>query len=130
MKSSELVSAPKGLLKMFIIDMASKYPISGVEITETVSSISDGIWKPGPGSIYYLLKELVEKKRLSEIYIQDKNIRKYITTEKGMNDLKLFKSFSNEIVKKQLIFLIVTSNLTHNKEIEMELRRYLSKFKD
>jgi DNA-binding PadR family transcriptional regulator len=130
MKSSELVRAPRGLLKMYILDIASKYPISGIEISENVSSITKGVWKPGPGSIYYILKELVSKKRLSEIYFPDKNIRKYIATEKGLDELSIFKSFSNEIIEKQLAFLIITSRIIPNKEVESDFKNYLSKFQD
>jgi len=128
MKSSELVRAPRGLLKMYIIETASKYPVSGIEISESVSSITNGVWKPGPGSIYYILKELVSKKRLSEIYFPDKNIRKYIAAEKGLNELSTFKSFSKDIIEKQLAFLIVTSKIIKNREIESDFKNYLSKF--
>jgi len=128
MKSSELVRASRGLLKMYIIETASKYPVSGIEISESVSSITNGVWKPGPGSIYYILKELVSKKRLSEIYFPDKNIRKYIAAEKGLNELSTFKSFSKDIIEKQLAFLIVTSKIIKNREIESDFKNYLSKF--
>ncbi len=127
LKSSELVSAPRGLLKMFIIDMASKYPVSGNEISERVSSLSNGVWKPSPGSIYYILKELVSKRRLSGIYTPDKGVKKYVATEKGLNELSLFKSFGVEILLKQAAFLALTSRLVQNEEAIEVLNDYISK---
>jgi len=124
LKPSELVSAPRGLLKVFIIDMASKYPVSGIEISERVKSLTNEMWKPSPGSIYYILKELVSKKLLSEIYTPDKGVKKYVTTEKGLNDLSLFRSFEVEILLKQSSFLVLMSYLLNDNEV----REYLDEF--
>jgi DNA-binding PadR family transcriptional regulator len=119
MKSSELVSAPRGLLKILILDMASKNPISGIEISEKIDSLSRGKWKPSPGSIYYILKELVIKKRLSEIYTPNHATKKYIITEKGISDITLFKSFGTEILKKQIVFISLTSKLLQFDSIDI-----------
>jgi len=129
LKPSELVSAPRGLLKIFIIDLASKYPVSGIEITEQVSALSKGVWKPSPGSIYYILKELVSKKRLSEIYTPDKGVKKYIATEKGLEDLKLFRSFGTEILLKQAAFMSLASNLIQDEAASKALNSYISELK-
>ena len=129
MKSSEVVSAPRGLLKVFIIDMASKYPVSGIEISNRVRSLTNEIWKPSPGSIYYILKELLSKKLLSEIYTPDKGLKKYIATEKGMNDLSLFRSFGVEILMKQASFLLLMSHLLKDNEFREYSNEFISKLK-
>ncbi|MCL4437143.1 MAG: PadR family transcriptional regulator [Thaumarchaeota archaeon] len=129
MKPSELVSAPRGLLKVFIIDLASKYPVSGIEVTEQVGALSKGVWKPSPGSIYYILKELVSKKRLSEIYTPDKGVKKYVATEKGLEDLRLFRSFGNEILQKQAAFMSLTSQLIQDEAATKALNIYISELK-
>tara|TARA_B100000315_G_C14080604_1_gene364703 strand:- start:9 stop:389 length:381 start_codon:yes stop_codon:yes gene_type:complete len=123
------VSAPRGLLKVFIIDMASKYPVSGIEISERVRSLTNEIWKPSPGSIYYILKELLSKKLLSEIYTPDKGLKKYIATEKGMNDLSLFRSFGVEILMKQASFLLLMSHLLKDNEFREYSNEFISKLK-
>jgi DNA-binding PadR family transcriptional regulator len=127
LKPSELVSAPRGLLKMFIIDMASKYPVSGIEIAEHIRLLTNELWKPSPGSIYYILKELVLKNLLSEIYTPDKGVKKYVATEKGLNDLSLFRSFEVEILLKQFSFLILMSHLLKNNEVREYLDEFISK---
>jgi len=129
LKSPELVSAPRGLLRVFIIDMASKYSVSGIEISERIRLLTNGVWKPSPGSIYYILKELVSKKRLSEIYTPDKGVKKYVATEKGLDDLSLFRSFEVEILLKQFSFLVLMSHLLKDNEIREYLDEFISKLK-
>ena len=126
MNSSELVSAPRGLLKIFIIDMASKYPVSGIEISENISSITNEIWTPSPGSIYYILKELVTSKKISNIYTPDKGIKKYITTDKGLEDLSLFKKYKKDILLKQAAFLELTYHMIKDDESREFLDQYIS----
>ena len=107
--------------------MASKYPVSGIEISERINSLTNGIWKPSPGSIYYILKELVSKKKLSDIYMPDKGIKKYVATEKGLSDLSLFRSFGDEILLKQAAFLALTSQLINDNESRELLEEYVTK---
>lgn len=126
LKSSELVSAPRGLLKVFIIDLASKYPVSGREISERVDSLSNGVWNPSPGSIYYILKELVLKRRLSEIYTPDRGVKKYVATEKGLEDLSLFRSFGVEILLKQAAFLALSSRLVQDEAAARAVDAFIS----
>jgi len=126
LNSSELVSAPRGLLKIFIIDMASKYPVSGIEISENISSITNEIWTPSPGSIYYILKELVTSKKISNIYTPDKGIKKYITTDKGLEDLSLFKKYKKDILIKQAAFLELIYHMIKDDESREFLDQYIS----
>jgi len=116
-------------LKIFIIDMASKYPVSGIEISDRVRSLTNEVWKPSPGAIYYILKELVSKKLLSEIYTPDKGVKKYVATEKGVNDLSLFRSFGIEILMRQSSFLSLTSHLLKDNEFKQYSDEYISKLK-
>lgn len=129
MNSSEIVSAPRGLLKIFIIDMASKYPVSGIEISKRVSSITHEVWTPSPGSIYYILKELVISKKLSNVYTPDKGIKKYITTEKGLEDLSLFKRYRKDILLKQAAFLELTYYMIKDDESREFLDQYVSELR-
>ena len=109
--------------------MASKYPVSGIEISNMVRSLTNEIWKPSSGSIYYILKELVSKKILSEIYTPDIGVKKYVATEKGLNDLSLFRSFGIEILMKQSSFLSLTSHLLKDNEFREYSDEFISKLK-
>jgi DNA-binding PadR family transcriptional regulator len=129
LKSSELVSAPRGLLKIIIIELASKLPVSGVEIADRVKELSGGVWTPSPGSIYYLLKELVSKKRLSEIYTPDRGVKKYVATKKGLDELSLFRDFGEDILFKQATFMLLTAHLIPDESSMKTLSAYLSELR-
>ena len=83
------ISAPKGLLKILILDIASKAPSSGVEIVQKISGMTSGAWKPSPGSIYYILERLAKEELISEIFTPIKGQKKYITTARGKSYLTL-----------------------------------------
>ena len=52
------ISAPRGLLKLVSLQLFSESSLSGAELQEEIRKTSEGVWKPGPGSIYFLLEEL------------------------------------------------------------------------
>jgi len=114
---------------MFIVDMASRYPVSGNEVSEQVSSISGGLWRPSPGSVYYILSELVSKGEISEIYTPDRVVKKYVATEKGLSKLSLFESFGRELVARQLTFLQLTSSILNDRSMAEILNECVSKLK-
>src|SRR5437867_7335033 len=80
-----LHSAPKGLLRYYILHKINQKPIHGYEIIQDIESKTDVTWRPGTGTIYPILKKLV-----SECLIQakpepsDKATRRvYHITSKG-----------------------------------------------
>jgi len=56
-----LHSAPKGLLRYYILHKINQKPIHGYEIIQDIDSKTDGAWRPGAGSIYPILKKLVSE---------------------------------------------------------------------
>ena len=52
------ISAPRGLLKLVSLQLFSESSLSGAELQEEIRKTSEGVWKPGPGSIYLLLEGL------------------------------------------------------------------------
>src|SRR2546428_5773464 len=56
-----LHSAPKGLLRYYILHKIAQKPIHGYEIIQDIDSKTDGAWRPGAGSIYPILKKLVSE---------------------------------------------------------------------
>ena len=56
-KMSKLViNAPKGLLRLVILDISSKNPISGTEVIRYIENQTNNKWKPSPGSVYLIIK--------------------------------------------------------------------------
>lgn len=97
------ISAPKGLLKILILDIASKSPSSGVEIAQRILEMTDGVWKPSPGSIYYILERLLRDELISEIFSITKGQKRYVTTSRGKAQLLLEREALTPSWKKHMI---------------------------
>lgn len=115
---SKFLSAPRGLLKFFILIEASKMPVSGVEILKQISSSTHGEWKPSPGSIYFILNELNSRGLISQLQDSNSNVKKYITTNKGMDILTNFLKVVNQIIKRQLVFVMIMTQIANNKKVK------------
>jgi DNA-binding PadR family transcriptional regulator len=50
--------APRGLLLHYMLCRISSKPSHGYEILQDIEEKTEGAWRPGPGSIYPLLKKL------------------------------------------------------------------------
>ena len=68
--------APRGLLLHFILYKISLKPYHGYELLQEIEENTAGAWRPGPGSIYPMLKKLV-----SEGYIKSESSKKVKTAQ-------------------------------------------------
>jgi DNA-binding PadR family transcriptional regulator len=53
--------APRGLLIYWMLHRIARSPTYGYEILTEIEQKTEGAWRPGPGSIYPLLKKLASK---------------------------------------------------------------------
>jgi DNA-binding PadR family transcriptional regulator len=113
-KKASAVFAPKGLLKMLILKIASTKPVTGVEIMSDVPKMTEDLWSPSPGSVYYLLGELVENGLLLHIPTGEPGIKRYVSSEKGKISLENFKLDVRKNLYRQLVMLRVLSELAEN----------------
>jgi DNA-binding PadR family transcriptional regulator len=51
--------APRGFLRLYILHRISTEPARGYDILREIESKTEGSWRPGAGSVYPILKELV-----------------------------------------------------------------------
>jgi len=80
------IKAPQGVLRMLIIALASKSPVTGKEIIESIKERSAGKWTPSPGSVYYIIDKLLNQQLLMPMpHSQEK---RYIATGRGIEALK------------------------------------------
>jgi len=70
-------------LRMWILSMLNASPKTGAQIMDSIEEMSQGWWRPSPGSIYPLLAEL-EK----EGYIKKLDDGKYELTQKSKDELE------------------------------------------
>jgi DNA-binding PadR family transcriptional regulator len=53
---------PRGLLRVYILTALARGPTTGYEIMQRIDEKTDGAWRPGPGTIYPLLKAMARDK--------------------------------------------------------------------
>jgi DNA-binding PadR family transcriptional regulator len=58
---SRLHSAPKGLLRYYILHKIAQKPLHGYEVIQDIDSKTEGAWRPGAGSLYPILKKLASE---------------------------------------------------------------------
>ena len=87
--------APRGILRLYIIHRIAKQPAHGYDILREIESKTEGSWRPGAGSIYPILKELVEEKYIKaepsersrtsqRVYRITREGEKYLQQHKGI----------------------------------------------
>jgi len=69
--------APRGLLRLYILHRIAGKPAHGYDILQEIDDKTEGSWRPGAGSIYPILKELV-----GEGYIRAESQRKAGTSQR------------------------------------------------
>jgi len=80
------IKAPQGVLRMLIIALATKSPVTGKEIIEKIKENSHGKWTPSPGSVYYIIDKLLNEELL--MLMPHSQEKRYIATSKGIETLK------------------------------------------
>jgi DNA-binding PadR family transcriptional regulator len=69
-------------LRMVVISMLSHSPMNGVELMDEMEKMTQGWWRPSPGSIYPLLEQLT-----TEGLIRKKEDGRYELTENANEEL-------------------------------------------
>ncbi len=117
-----MISAPKGLLKLVALQLFSESSLSGAELQEEIRKTSEGVWKPGPGSIYFLLDELRKGELVVELPRRGGTTRRYVISNKGKEELANLKRETDEEVKRQLKLLAYFCDRTSNSTLAKSLR--------
>lgn len=116
-RNANEVFAPKGILKMLILKIAGSRPVTGVEIMEEVPRMTEDVWAPSPGSVYYLLGEMEEAGLLIHVPTGESGVKRYVSSEKGKVSLDSFKLDAQRNLHKQMILLRVLSDLAEDDRI-------------
>lgn len=110
----KLHSAPKGLLRHYILHKISQKPIHGYEVIQDIDSKTEGAWKPGAGSLYPILKKLVSEGLIKSdtTTAEEPTRRVYQITPKGVEELKkskeIFASFQHRWGFLRKLFIELT----------------------
>jgi len=117
-----LISAPKGVLRMASLKMLSESSLSGAGLAEEIGRVTGGDWKPGPGSIYLILGELLKKGLITELTKRDGNVRRYIISGKGKAELEKMERATEVDIVRQLRLLAVYSSLAGKHDLGNKVR--------
>ncbi|MFX1483367.1 MAG: PadR family transcriptional regulator [Promethearchaeota archaeon] len=91
---------PKGFLRYQVLHKLNDHAMSGAELTETITEDMGGLWTPKPGSIYPLLKNLLQDGLTQEVPDEDGRTRRYELTEVGQKFLEDHVEQSGELREK------------------------------
>jgi len=102
-KSVAMISVPKGLLRLAALRLLSESSLSGANLREEIVRASKGSWNPGPGSIYFMLRELLKKGLIVELPKRGGGTtRRYVISSKGREELTRLAKESETEVSRQL----------------------------
>jgi len=116
------ISAPRGLLKLVSLQLFSESSFSGAELQEEIRKTSEGVWKPGPGSIYLLLEGLRKGEYIVELPHRGGTVRKYVISNKGKVELTKLRGEIDAEVRRQLRLLAYCCDNTSNPKMAQGLR--------
>ena len=91
----------RGILRLYVLHRLSKVPMSGYDLMSDLSSMTTGAWRPGPGSIYTILKDL---DKAGYVKVRQKGIRSkqvYTITKEGEKALGEAKTTFDEYCTKR-----------------------------
>ena len=91
---------PKGYLRYRVLQKLKEGPMTGAELTTTIEEEMQGRWTPKPGSMYPLLKTLLQDGLTQEVPTTDSRARRYELTEKGRAFLETEIDESGELRAK------------------------------
>jgi DNA-binding PadR family transcriptional regulator len=92
--------APRGLLVYYILYRIAQKPVHGYEILQDIDSKTEGAWRPGPGSIYPLLKKLVTEGliKVDPSSVSEQHV--YHITPNGKKHLEEARQMFADVAKK------------------------------
>ena len=116
-----MISVPKGVLRLAALKMFSESSLSGTDLAKEIRRVTGGEWSPGPGSIYLMLGELLRKGLITELPKREGNVRRYIISGKGKEELGRLTKETESDVARQLRLLAVYSALAGRKELKAKV---------
>ena len=77
--------------------------------------LSGRSWIPSPGSIYYILGNLLKHEYITEIYTSDRGMKHYVATSRGKALLILERAKLGVSLKRSLILTSILARFVNSK---------------
>lgn len=117
------ISAPRGLLKLVSLQLFSGSSLSGAELQAEIRKASEGVWRPGPGSIYFILDELRKGEFVVELPRRGGTVRRYVISNRGKAELERLRAGMDAEVRRQLRLLAYCCESASDRSMAESLRR-------
>lgn len=103
---------PRGFLRVYVLATLARGPVSGYRIMQNIEESTDGAWRPGPGTIYPLLKSLVDERLVSPSHGTGKAATvSYSVTEAGGSKLAEMRRGMVSFGRKEQFIMRLVSDL-------------------
>jgi len=119
-------TVPRGFLRLYILTLLSRGPQTGYSIIQRIDERTDGAWKPGPGTMYPLLKDLLKEGLVRVASGDGKGASKsYALTRKGGRELEKVRNMIAGAGRKEPVMSRLFSELLPGALFfPMMMRRY------
>jgi len=105
-------AVPRGILRLYILSMLSNKPETGYSIMGTIEDKTEGAWRPGPGTVYPLLRSLVKEGLLEKVDSSEGGaIVKYSVTKKGKQELEEMQKSLASAGKRERVMIRLFADL-------------------
>jgi DNA-binding PadR family transcriptional regulator len=105
-------AVPRGILRLYILSMLSKHPETGYSIMRMIEDKTEGAWRPGPGTVYPLLRSLVKEGLLEKAGDVDVGTTvKYSVTKKGKQELEEMQRTLASAGKRERVMIRLFADL-------------------
>ena len=123
-------SVPRGFLRFYVLSLLSRNPEAGYSIMRTIEETTDGAWRPGPGTVYPLLRGMVGESLVKPI---DSAGREgsvaYTITEKGKKALEeMQQGLLSAVRRERAMIRMFADLLPANVFAQLFVRRHRDTF--
>jgi DNA-binding PadR family transcriptional regulator len=109
---------PRGFLRVYILTTLSRGPATGYEIMQRIEERTEGAWRPGPGTVYPLLKSLVREKLVNPSQKTSKTSRvSYTITSSGEDELAAMRAERASFGGKERVIMRLASDLVPSRTL-------------
>jgi len=105
-------AVPRGFLRFYILTLLSRGPESGYSIIQKIDEKTEGAWRPGPGTMYPLLRSFV-REGLAKSSSQGRRsgTKQYSLTAKGRKELDAMRRVAASMGRKEGVMARLFSDL-------------------
>ncbi|QQG48888.1 MAG: PadR family transcriptional regulator [archaeon] len=119
-------TVPRGFLRLYILTLLSKGPETGYSIMQKIDERTDGAWRPGAGTMYPLMKNLVRSGLVKAAAPSGRlRTKVYSLTPKGQGELEEIRRSIATVGRKDRVMMRLFSELLPGTAfVPMMLRRF------